>query len=44
MKNKLHKDITVLIILYNTSSQKLVNLKQYENFNLSILEQGSDYN
>ncbi len=44
MNNKLHKDITIVVILYNTPSQKLINLKQYKNFNLNILEQGSDYN
>lgn len=44
MNKKLYKDITILVILYNTPSQKLLNLKQYENFNLSILEQGSCHN
>ena len=44
MKRKVYKDITVLVILYNTPYQKLINLKQYKNFKLSILEQGSTYN
>ena len=41
MNPKLYKDITVVVILYNTPSSKILNLKQYKNFKLTILEQGS---
>lgn len=34
------KNITVVVILYNTPLSKIVNLKQFINFNLIILEQG----
>lgn len=41
MKVKLDKDISVIVILYNTPINKIINLKQYKNFRLIILEQGS---
>ena len=39
-----NKNITVLVILYNTPLNKIINLKQYKNFRLIILEQGSPNN
>ena len=44
MSGKLHNDITVVVILFNTPSKKIVNLKQYKNFKLCIFDQGSTYN
>ena len=41
MKAKLDKEITVIIILYNTPEKTIHNLKQYKNFRLMILDQGS---
>lgn len=41
MKYLSYNDITVVVILYNTPLKKIINLKQYENFKLIILEQGS---
>lgn len=41
MKVKLKKDITVIVILYKTPGDRILNLKQYKNFHLIILEQGS---
>ncbi len=41
MKSNLHKDITVITILFNTPKKKIYNLRQYKNFNLIIFEQGS---
>ena len=41
MRSRLNKDITALVILYNTPLKKIVNLRQYKNFKLIILEQGS---
>ena len=41
MSLRINKNITVLIILYNTPLEKIINLKQYETFKLIILEQGS---
>ena len=41
MISKFNKDITVVVILYNTPSSKILNLKQYKNFKLIILEQGT---
>lgn len=44
MKSNLHKDITVITILFNTPLKRIYNLRQYKNFNLSIFEQGSPSN
>ena len=44
MKKKLREDITVIVILYNTPFKKIENLKNFRNFKLIILEQGSLYN
>ncbi len=41
MKSKLYRDITIVVILYNTPTKKIYSLRQYKNFNLIILEQGS---
>ena len=41
MKLKMQKDITVIVILFNTPFKKIINLKQYKNFNLIIFEQGT---
>lgn len=40
----MHKDITIIVILYKTPIHKIANLNQFKNFNLSILEQGSQQN
>ena len=41
MKSKRNRDISVIVILYNTPLKKIISLKQYKNFRLIILEQGS---
>ncbi len=41
MSSRINKDITIIIILFKTPINKIKNLKQYKNFNLSILDQGS---
>ena len=38
------KNISVIITLYKTPSNKLQLLKQYENYNLIIFDQGSKNN
>ncbi len=44
MKLNLDKEITVIIILYKTPEKRISNLKQYKDFKLIILDQGSDNN
>ena len=39
-----NKDITVILLLYNTSINVINNLKVYESFKLLILDQSNDYN
>ena len=41
MNLNLNKDISVIVILYNTPLNKIKNLKQFKDFRLIILEQGS---
>ena len=41
MSLDIDKDISVIVILYNTPLNKIENLKQFKNFRLIILEQGS---
>jgi len=38
-----NKDITVIILLYNTPSKMIKNLNSYKSFNLAILDQSGDY-
>ena len=40
MKVKFDRDISIIVILYNTPTYRISNLKQYKNFQLIILEQG----
>ena len=40
MRFKFHRDITIVLILYNTPSKIIHTLRQYKKFNLIILEQG----
>jgi GT2 family glycosyltransferase len=39
-----NKDITVVVILYKTPLKKIINLIEFKNFKLIILDQGSPYN
>ncbi|MDB9746908.1 glycosyltransferase [Candidatus Pelagibacter sp.] len=37
-------DISIILLLYNTPSEKIQNLLNYKNFNIFILDQSNDYN
>ena len=41
MTSRINKNITIIIILFKTPINKIKNLKQYKNFKLLILDQGS---
>ena len=41
MKSKIDKEVTVVVILYKTPNKRIYNLKQYKDFKLIILDQGS---
>ena len=43
MKSNVDKEITVIVILYKTPEKRIFNLKQYKDFKLIILDQGSEY-
>lgn len=38
-----HKDITIIILLFNTPSNVLKNLRNYKNFKVAILDQSNDF-
>ena len=38
-----HKDITIIILLYNTPKKLLKNFKSYKSFNILILDQSNDF-
>ena len=44
MKSKIDKEVTVVVILYKTPNKRIYNLKQYKDFKLIILDQGSLHN
>ena len=37
------KDITIILLLYNTPIKTLNNLKNYKKFNIIILDQSNDF-
>ena len=38
-----HKDITIILLLYNTPKKLLKNFKSYQSFNILILDQSNDF-
>ena len=40
----MNKDLSIIITLYKTPTDKLKLLKQYKNFNILIFDQGSNNN
>tara|TARA_Y100001970_G_scaffold249153_1_gene319399 strand:- start:2270 stop:3094 length:825 start_codon:yes stop_codon:yes gene_type:complete len=38
-----YKDITIIILLFNTPNKFLINLKNYKNFKIVILDQSNDF-
>ena len=39
----IYKDITIIILLFNTPNRFLKNLKNYKNFQIAVLDQSNDF-